>query len=73
MYSLSEPDRVESEVQKLRDEGYAAYWKKAVSMGRDWYIVYVGPFKKIERARIHLNALKYTGRDPILISVTRSG
>jgi len=70
--TMSEAERAEKEVDKLREEGYPAYWKKAFSSKRDWYIVYVGPYDRNPPARIHLNALKYSGRHPILLSFTSS-
>jgi general secretion pathway protein A len=72
VFSLSHQGRAENEVKKLQSEGYQAYWKKAVSPEQDWYIVYVGPFENIEPARIHLKALKFSGRKPILLSNTQA-
>jgi general secretion pathway protein A len=71
VFSLSHQGRAENEVKKLQTEGYQAYWKKAVSPEQDWYIVYVGPFENIKPARIHLKALKFSGRKPILVSITQ--
>lgn len=73
IYSLKNEARAKAEVQKLEEEGFDAFWKKAESMGKDWFIVYVGPFPDIEQARIYLDALKYSGRNPILLSVSKSG
>ena len=72
VFSLSHQGRAESEVKKLQSEGYPAYWKKAVSPEQDWYIVYVGPFENINPARIHLKALKFSGRKPILLSISQA-
>jgi cell division septation protein DedD len=69
VFSLSHQGRAENEVKKLQSEGFQAYWKKAVSPEQDWYIVYVGPFEDIKPARIHLKALKFSGRKPILLSI----
>ncbi len=73
LYSLNEAAMADEEVERLREEGFDAYWKKASSRGQDWYIVYVGPFKDMKPARIYLDALKYSGRNPILLSVSKSG
>jgi cell division protein FtsN len=50
--------------------GFDVFLKKAVSAGQDWYIVYMGPFKDINSAKVNLKALKFSGREPILLSVT---
>ncbi len=73
LYSLNEVALANEEVERLKEEGFDAYWKKASSRGQDWYIVYVGPFKDMKPARIYLDALKYSGRNPILLSVSKSG
>ena len=73
LYSLNEVALADEEVARLREEGFDAYWKKASSRGQDWYIVYVGPFKNMKPARIYVDALKYSGRNPILLSVSKSG
>ncbi len=70
--ALGEAAKADKEVRALAEEGYPAYWKKAFASGRDWYIVYVGPYDKVMPARIHLNALRYSGRHPILLSFTSS-
>ena len=70
VFSLSHQERAQKEVKKLQSEGYQAYWKKAISPEQDWYIVYVGPFENIQPARIHLKALKFSGRQPILLSLS---
>ncbi len=73
IFSLSHQDRAEIEVKKLQSEGYQAYWKKAESPEQDWYIVYIGPFENVKSARIHLKALKFSGRKkPILLSITKA-
>jgi general secretion pathway protein A len=73
VFSLSNQAAAEKEVQHLKGEGFKAYWKKTFSSNRDWYIVYVGPYEKVQPARIHLKALKFSGRKPILLSFTQSG
>jgi general secretion pathway protein A len=73
VFSLSDQTAAEKEVQNLNGEGFKAYWKKTFSSDRDWYIVYVGPYEKVQPARIHLKALKFSGRNPILLSFTQSG
>ena len=50
--------------------GFDTFWKKAVSAGQDWYIVYVGPFINLNSAKVNLKALKFSGRKPILLSVS---
>ena len=59
-------------VNRLKKDGYKAYWKKADSAGQVWYVVYVGPFENLNTAKIHLNALKQSGHKPILFSVSKS-
>lgn len=59
-------------VAQLKKEGFNAYWKKVDSAGQLLYVVYVGPFEDINAAKIHLSALKQTGRNPILFSVSKS-
>ena len=36
--------------------GFDTFWKKAVSAGQDWYIVYVGPFIDLNSAKVNLKA-----------------
>lgn len=72
IYSLQEVAEAREEVRKLREEGYKAYWKKAVTGDQTWYMVYVGPYKESTAARIHVDALKFSGRKPILLSVSKS-
>jgi general secretion pathway protein A len=72
IYSLQEVSEAKDEVRKLKEEGYRAYWKKAVTGNRAWYMVYVGPYQEAGPARIHADALKITGRNPILLSVSKS-
>lgn len=57
--------------QKLKNEGFRAYLKKdATSLS---YYVYVGPFRELRSARINFKALKYSGRNPIMLSITKTG
>ena len=72
LYSLKEGSKAKEEVTKLREEGFDGYWKKAVTQNQNWYMVYVGPYKEAQPARIHVNALKFSGRNPILLSVANS-
>ena len=72
LYSFPKESRAKEEVKKLREEGFKGYWKKAVTKDQDWYMVYVGPYKDVQPARIHVDALKFSGRNPILISVAKS-
>lgn len=72
LYSLKEESEAKEEVRKLQEEGFNGYWKKAVTQDQDWYMVYVGPYKGAQPARIHVNALKFSGRNPILLSVANS-
>lgn len=72
IYSLQEVSKAKEEVRKLREEGYKAYWKKAVTGDQAWYMVYVGPYQEAPSARIHVDALKFSGRKPILLSVFKS-
>ncbi len=72
MYSLKDDSKAKEEVSKLLEEGFNGYWKKAVTQDQNWYMVYVGPYKGDQPARIHVNALKFSGRNPILLSVAKS-
>lgn len=73
VYSLKTQAEADDHVGKLVTGGFDAFWKKAVSAGQDWYIVYVGPFKNLNSAKAHLKALKFSGRKPILLSVSTNG
>ena len=73
VYSLKTQKEADERVQKLATGGFDAFWKKAVSAGQYWYIVYVGPFKDINSAKKNLKALKLSGRNPILLSVSTTG
>ncbi len=70
VYSLRNRAEAERHKEELIQGGFDAFLKKAVSSGQDWYIVYVGPFKNINSAKVNLKALKFSGREPILLSVT---
>lgn len=70
VYSLKDKAEAEQHVDELKKSGFNAFLKKAVSAGQDWYIVYVGPFNDINSAKVNLKALKFSGRQPILLSVT---
>ena len=73
VYSLKAQKEADEHVQKLIAGGFDAFWKKAVSAGQYWYIVYVGPFKELNAAKKNLKALKFSGRNPILLSVSTTG
>ncbi|MFQ5673221.1 MAG: AAA family ATPase [Nitrospinales bacterium] len=73
VYALSQQNLAEKKVRQLRDEGYAAYWKKIESSGHTWFVVYVGPFQNIESAKTRLALLKQSGREAILLSVYQAG
>jgi general secretion pathway protein A len=73
VYSLKNQTEADERVQKLITGGFDAFWKKAVSAGQYWYIVYVGPFKDLNSAKVNLKALKFSGRNPILLSVSTTG
>jgi general secretion pathway protein A len=70
VYSLKTQAEADEHVANLIAGGFDTFWKKAVSAGQDWYIVYVGPFKDLNSAKINLKALKFSGRTPILLSVS---
>ncbi|GJL79646.1 MAG: hypothetical protein NPINA01_26350 [Nitrospinaceae bacterium] len=72
VYSFQEVAQAKEEVRKLLEEGFKAYWIKAVTEDQDWYMVYVGPYEEAQPARIHVDALKFSGRNPILLSVAKS-
>ena len=73
VYSLKVQTEADEHVQKLITRGFDAFWKKAVSSGQYWYIVYVGPFKDLNSAKTNLKALRFSGRNPILLSVSTTG
>ena len=70
VYSLKDRAEAERHKEELLQGGFDAFLKRAVSAGQDWYIVYVGPFTNINSAKVNLKALKFSGREPILLSVT---
>ena len=70
VYSLRDKAEAEQYRQELAKGGFDVFLKKAVSAGQDWYIVYVGPFSDINSAKVNLKALKFSGREPILLSVS---
>jgi general secretion pathway protein A len=70
VYSLRDKAEAEQHRQELAKGGFDVFLKKAVSAGQDWYIVYVGPFRDINSAKVNLKALKFSGREPILLSVS---
>jgi len=70
VYSLRDKAEAEQHKQELEKGGFDVFLKKAVSAGQDWYIVYVGPFSDINSAKVNLKALKFSGREPILLSVS---
>jgi general secretion pathway protein A len=70
VYSLKDKTEAEQRRQELAKGGFDVFLKKAVSAGQDWYIVYVGPFRDINSAKVNLKALKFSGREPILLSVS---
>ena len=73
VYSLKVQTEADEHVQKLITGGFDAFWEKAVSAGQYWYIVYVGPFKDLNSAKTNLKALRFLGRNPILLSVSTTG
>ena len=73
VYSLKTQAEADEYVTELIAGGFDTFWKKAVSAGQDWYIVYVGPFKDLNSAKVNLKALKFSGRKPILLSVSTAG
>ncbi len=73
VYSLKTQAEADEHVAKLTTGGFDTFWKKAVSAGQDWYIVYVGPFKDLNSAKVNLQALKFSGHKPILLSVSTAG
>ena len=70
VYSLKTQAEADEHVANLITAGFDTFWKKAVSAGQDWYIVYVGPFQDLNSAKVNLKALKFSGRKPILLSVS---
>ena len=70
VYFLKTQAEADKHATNLRTGGFDTFWKKAVSAGQDWYIVYVGPFQDLNSAKINLKALKFSGRKPILFSVS---
>ncbi len=73
VYSIKIQAEADEHVAKLVTGGFDAFWKKAVSARQDWYIVYVGPFRDLNSAKVNLKALKFSGRKPILLSVSTTG
>lgn len=73
VHTSKKRSEAEGLVEELGQQGYTAFLKEVTSTGRPWYVVYVGPYEALEQARIHLNSLKFSGRTPILLSISRSG
>jgi general secretion pathway protein A len=70
VYSLRDKAEAEQHKQELAKGGFDVFLKKAVSAGQEWYIVYVGPFSDINSAKLNLKALKFSGQEPMLFSVS---
>ncbi|QPJ62534.1 MAG: AAA family ATPase [Candidatus Nitronauta litoralis] len=73
VHSSKKKKDAEALIAELGREGYKSFLKEVRSTGKPWYVVYVGPYEALDKARIHLNALKFSGRSPILLSISRSG
>ncbi len=73
VHSSKKKRDAEALISQLGKEGYSSFLKEVRSTGKPWYVVYVGPYDALDKARIHLNALKFSGRSPILLSISRSG
>ncbi len=73
VHSSKKRQEAEDLVDELGKQGYTAFIKEVRSTGKPWYVVYVGPYEVLDQARIHLNSLKFSGRNPILLSIGHSG
>lgn len=73
VHSSKKKQEAEALITELGKEGYVSFLKEVRSTGKPWYVVYVGPYDALDKARIHLNSLKFSGRSPILLSISRSG
>ncbi len=73
VYSLKTQAEADEHVAKSVTRGFDVFWKEAVSVGQNWYIVYVGPFRNINSAKVNLRALKFSGWRPMLLSVPTTG
>ncbi|MFQ5482631.1 MAG: AAA family ATPase [Nitrospinaceae bacterium] len=73
VHSFRTQTEAQEHLRVLRGEGFQAYFKVVRSTGKPWYVVYVGPYRRLEQARIHLKALKFSGRNPILLSINGTG
>ncbi len=72
VYTLTAKKQAQQSVGKLIKEGFPAYWRKVENAGKTWYVVYLGPFNDKKSAKIHFNALKHSGLDPMLYSVAKN-
>ncbi len=72
VYTLTAKQQAQQGVSKLIKEGFPAYWRKVENAGKIWYVVYLGPFNDNKSAKIHFNALKHSGLDPMLYSVAKN-
>ena len=73
VHSSRKKSEAEKFLQELKKEGYETFMKAVRSTGKVWYVVYIGPYRQLEQARRHLNALKSSGRNPILLSINPQG
>ncbi len=73
VYAFSNQKTAEDNARILKAEGFKTYWKKINSSGQIWHVVYVGPFEAITEAKSSLKRLKTSGREPLLLSLSKSG
>jgi len=61
------------EADALREFGFQVLLSSMNESGEPMHTVYVGPYNDKKSASIHVQALKYSGREPILLSVSDAG
>jgi cell division protein FtsN len=73
VYSSKKRSEAEARLGELKEQGLDAFMKEVRSTGKPWYVVYAGPYSRLEPARRDLETLKQSGHSPILLSINRAG
>ncbi|QPJ65174.1 MAG: AAA family ATPase [Candidatus Nitrohelix vancouverensis] len=71
--STNSKKEADNEVARLQQAGFDAFSKQVQGPGGAWYMIYVGPFEDAANARVHMKALKFAGKKPILLSIINNG
>ncbi|CCQ90541.1 hypothetical protein, putative General secretion pathway protein A [Nitrospina gracilis 3/211] len=57
----------------LDKKGFEGYIRESTISGKPWYVVYIGPYGTIKKARDDMHRLEAEGNDPILLSYSPKG